>query len=401
MTSITSAYRIEDLIADRAKPLAPPSYVTELTQISNVSFAYGLVDPELFPQADLAAAAAAVLQEQTNASLNYGPPAAQLVEQIILRLQGQGISASSQQVLVSYGSSQILALLLDVFIEPGDVVIIEGPSFLGAVGKFAEAGARLITVPVDALGMNIDALEMVLKQLSSQNIRPKFIYTIPTFHNPTGTTMPLDRRKKLLALAAHYGVLIVEDDAYGDLRFRGESVPTLASLDQEGWVLYVSTFSKIIAPGIRLGWAYGNPAVIERLGMFRSEGPSGPFMTHMVARFCADGKLEPHLQRLVTHYREKCDRMLGAIDRAFPTDVTATRPEGGFFVWCHLPPHLQASTLLAAANRRGVGFMAGTRCYTNGQGEDAIRLSFSFQPINKIEAGIIALGEVMHELISH
>ncbi|MBN4004505.1 PLP-dependent aminotransferase family protein [Nostoc sp. LPT] len=395
MASTTSVYQIADLFAERARNLTPPTYGTELTKIITVSFAYGLADPILFPHADLAAASAAVLAQEAPIALNYGPPSAQLYEQIILRLQAQGISADRDRLIVGYGSGQILGLLPDVFVEPGDVVIVEGPTFLGVVNRFVQAGARLITIPVDELGMDVDALEETLSDLKKQGIRPRFIYTIPTFHNPTGATMPLSRREKLVALAAEYGVLVVEDDAYSDLRFQGEVVPSLASLDKEGWVLYVNTFSKIIAPGIRLGWACGDPAIIERLAMFKSEGPVGPFVSHVVGRYCATGKLDYHIQELIAWYKHKCNLLLEAIAQEFPSDVVALRPDGGFFVWCKFPPDISATALLTAANEQGISFLPGTRCYANGQGDDAIRLAFSFQPTKKIVEGIATLGAVL------
>ncbi|WP_448265155.1 aminotransferase-like domain-containing protein [Nostoc sp. DSM 114159] len=397
MASTTSAYQIADLFAERARNLTPPTYGTELTKIITVSFAYGLADPILFPHADLSAASAAVLAEEAPLALNYGPPSAQLYEQIILRLQAQGISANRDRVIIGYGSGQILGLLPDVFLEPGDVVIVEGPTFLGVVNRFVQAGARLITIPVDEMGMDVDALEETLSDLKKRGIRPRFIYTIPTFHNPTGSTMPLSRRQKLVALAAEYGVLVVEDDAYSDLRFQGEVVPSLASLDKEGWVLYVNTFSKIIAPGIRLGWACGDPAIIERLAMFKSEGPVGPFVSHVVGRYCATGKLDRHIQELIACYKHKCNLLLEAIAQEFPSDVVALRPDGGFFVWCKLPPDISAKALLIAANEHGISFLPGTRCYANGQGDDAIRLAFSFQPTKKIVEGIATLGAVLRE----
>ncbi|WP_341529769.1 PLP-dependent aminotransferase family protein [Nostoc sp. UHCC 0302] len=394
----TPAYRIADLFAARAKNIAPPTYGTELTKIITVSFAYGLADPTLFPHDDLAAASAEVLTKEAPTALNYGPPAAQLYEQIILRLQAQGITADRDRILIGYGSGQILGLLPDVFVEPGDVVIVEGPTFLGVVTRFVSAGAKIITIPVDELGMDVDALEATLIDLQKQGIRPRFIYTIPTFHNPTGVTMPLSRRQKLVALAAEYGVLVVEDDAYSDLRFRGETVPTLASLDKAGWVLYVSTFSKIIVPGVRLGWACGAPPIIERLAMFKSEGPVGPFISHVIARYCAAGKLDAHIQKLVASYQHKCDVMLEAIAHEFPSDVIALRPDGGFFVWCKLPADISAKTLLNASGEHGVTFLPGTRCYTNGEGDDAIRLAFSYQPTEKIVEGIATLGAVLRQL---
>ena len=397
MAATTPAYRIADLFAERARNIAPPTYSTELTKIATVSFTYGLADPILFPHAHLAAASAAVLAEEAPIALNYGPPSAQLYEQIILRLQAKGITTDRDRLIIGYGSGQILGLLPDVFVEPGDVVIVEGPTFLGVVVRFVQAGARVISIPVDELGMDVDALEVTLSDLKKQGIRPRFIYTIPTFHNPTGTTMPLFRRQKLVALAAEYGVVVIEDDAYSDLRFQGETVPPLATLDKEGWVLYVSTFSKIIAPGIRLGWACGDPAIIERLAMFKSEGPVGPFVSHVVARYCATGKLDNHIQELIACYKHKCNLLLEAIAQEFPSDIVALRPDGGFFVWCKLPSDISAKALLMAASEHGVSFLPGTRCYANGEGDDAIRLAFSFQPTQKIVEGIATLGEVLRE----
>src|SRR5439155_3432177 len=187
----------------------------------------------------------------------------------------------------------------------------------------------LVTAPTEAQGMEVEALEQSLRDLRAQGIRPKFIYSIPTFHNPTGATMPLDRRQRLVALGAEYGVVIVEDDAYGDLRFEGQPLPNLAMLDQEGWVIRISTFSKILAPGVRMGWAYARPEIIERLAKFKVEGSSGPFLTRVIARYCADGRLEAHIQELIALYRHKRDVMLAAIAREFPAGVTALRPEGG------------------------------------------------------------------------
>jgi 2-aminoadipate transaminase len=237
---------LDDLFAARARDIPAALYgPAPSRRTTRISFDYGLADPDLFPRADLLAATAAVLEEDAAAALNYGPSFAGLRDQVVARMRAQGVEAEDDGVLLSYGSSQILGLLHQVFVDPGDVVLIEGPKFLGAVHHFADAGARLITVPTDAQGLDVDALESILNDLRRQNIRPKFIYAIPTFQNPTGTTMPLARRQKLVALAAEYGVVVVEDDAYGDLRFEGQPQPVLAALDQEGWVIRVGTFSKI------------------------------------------------------------------------------------------------------------------------------------------------------------
>jgi 2-aminoadipate transaminase len=339
-----------------------------------------------------------VLDHDADLALNYGPAYAGLREQLVTRLRTQGVEAEDNNLLVSYGSGQILALLPQVFIDPGDVVLIEGPSFMGAVRQFSTAGARLVTVPTDVQGMDVDALEQSLRDLRAQGIRPKFIYSIPTFHNPTGATMPLARRQKLVALGAEYGVVIVEDDAYGDLRFEGQALPNLAALDQEGWVIRVGTFSKILAPGVRMGWAYARPEIIERLAMFKAEGSSGPFLTRVIARYCAEGRLEAHIEELITLYRHKRDVMLDAITHEFPAEVITHKPEGGFFVWCKLPPGMQATKLLSLAEAHGATFLAGTRCFANGEGDDAIRLAFSFLPAEQIEEGVARIGAAMREI---
>jgi 2-aminoadipate transaminase len=390
---------MDDLFAARARSVPPPMYGPAGARGADmISFAYGLADPDLFPNDDLVAATAEVLAHDAPAALNYGPSYLGLRDQIVARLRAQGVEAEDDQVLVSYGSGQILGLLPEVFVDPGDAVLIEGPSFMGAVRHFSDAGARLITIPTDAQGMDVDALEQTLIDLRRQSVRPKFIYTIPTFHNPTGATMPLDRRQRLVALAAEYGVVVVEDDAYGDLRFEGEPLPILAALDQDGWVIRVCTFSKILAPGVRMGWAYARPEVIARLAKFKTEGSSGPFLTRVVARYCADGRLEAHIKDLNALYRHKRDVMLDAIAREFPAGASALRPQGGFFVWCRLPEGMSATALLPLAEARGATFLPGTRCFANGQGDDAIRLAFSFLPAEQIETGIARIGAAMHEL---
>lgn len=307
--------------------------------------------------------------------------------------------AQPENLLIGYGSGQILGLLPQVFVEPGDVVIVEGPTFMGAVSRFAAAGARLISIPVDGEGMVVDRLEEVLRDLARQGIRPRFVYTIPTFQNPKGCTLSGPRRQKLVQLAAEYGVVVVEDEAYYDLRFAGDPLPSLASLDQEGWVLHVGTFSKIVVPGVRVGWACGHPEIIRRLEMFRSEGSLGPFLGRVVARYCGEGRLQSHIQLLTRRYREKCQVMLEAIAQYFPPEVKVEAPGGGFFVWCELPPFLSASTLLQATRALGVTFLPGTHCFADGQGDHALRLAFSYQPEERIVSGIQIIGEQLHRLM--
>lgn len=385
---------LSDLFAARAKSIGPGQIWPDGPQ-GVISLSYGFAGPEMFPVEALTTATAEVLAEDTDGALNYGQSYAGLVEFVAARLRSQGTQTQFDNVLLTYGSSQVLALLPQILVDPGDVVIVEGPTFMGAVKNFLLGGAKLITIPVDQDGMDLDLLEQTLRDLASQNIRPKFIYTIPTFQNPSGTDMPLARRKRLVGLAAQYGVLIVEDDAYGDLRFEGESKPRLAALDTEGWVLHVGTFSKIVAPGIRMGWAAGPKAVIERLSHFKLEGSSGPFQTRLVERFCADGRLDAHIKLLNAGYRKKRDLMLATIAREFPSDVIAPKPDGGFFIWAKLPEGLSARTIAKKAEELGVAFVPGTGFYANGQGDDAMRLAFSYQSEERIIDGITRLGQAI------
>lgn len=388
----------DSLFAQRARDVRPPMYGPNQPARSHlISLTYGFADPALFPSTDLAAATAEVLERDAAEALNYGPAFAGLQTFIVERLRTQGINASDENILLSYGSGQILGLLPQVFIDPGDTVIIEGPTFMGAVRHFADSGARLVTVPIDADGLQVDALEDVLETLRRDAVQPKFIYTIPTFQNPTGTTLPLERRHKLLQLAAAHNVIVVEDDAYGDLRFEGESVPSLAALDTNGLVIRIGTFSKILAPGVRTGWAYAHPNIIARLAAFKTEGANGPFLTRMVARFCAKGRLDVHIEALNGLYRRKRDVMLAAIARDLP-EVTAERPNGGFFVWCRLPHGVSANALLEQAEAAGASFLPGGRCFANGEGDDTIRLAFSFQPVEQIEVAIARIGKALRSL---
>jgi 2-aminoadipate transaminase len=398
MTTEAIRPSLDDLFSARARENRPAQIWPDGPS-GVISLSYGFAAPEKFPVEAMVTATSEVLHEDTDGALNYGESYHGLVELLANRLQGQGMAVTDQNVLISYGSSQVLALLPQVLVDPGDVVIIEGPSFMGAVKNFLIGGAKLVTVPVNHDGIDLDILEQTLRDLRAQQIRPKFIYTIPTFQNPSGTDMPLARRKRLVALAEEYGVLLVEDDAYGDLRFEGDPMPRLAALNSE-WVVHVGTFSKIMAPGVRMGWAAGPKSVIDRLKTFKLEGSSGPFMTRLVERFCADGRLDAHIADLNQTYRRKRDLMLATIKAEFPDDVLAPKPDGGFFIWAKLPEGLSATAIARRAGEFGVAFVPGTGFYANGQGDDAMRLAFSYQSEERIVEGIKRLGQAIRAVRS-
>jgi 2-aminoadipate transaminase len=394
-------HRLSDLFAQRAQIYAAPSFGSEIPGPVPLltSFAFGLADPSLFPTQALAAASEAVLIETGADVLNYGSTHEALIEQVLQIMAERGVTATAEQVVISHGSGQLLALLPHVFVEPGDVVLVEGPTFMGAVGRFAAAGARLLSIPVDEAGMDVEILEHHLRGLARQGIRPRFIYTIPTFHNPKGSCLSLERRSRLVALAAHYGVVVVEDDAYYDLRFEGDPLPTLAELDQEGWVLHIGTFSKIVAPGLRVGWGCGSPELVKRLDMFRTEGSLGRYLGRLVAAFCANGQLKHHIQSLKQGYRHKRDVMMEAIRQYFPDQVRVTLPEGGFFIWVELPGQIDAQAVLTATRAQGVTFLPGSRCYAEPAGDHALRLAFSYQPPERILEGIGVIGSTLKSML--
>ncbi len=390
--------QLSDLFTPQMRDIPPPMWGPgPAGDIPLITLAFGDADPSMFPHAELLGAVENALADDIDGALNYGPTYAGLVGLAAERLRRRGIAATEQNTLVTYGSSQIIGLLPQVLIEPGDTVIVEAPSFLGAVMQFRRSGARLVGVPVDAAGMDVEALATTLAELRARGVRPKFIYTIPTFQNPTGATMSLERRRRLLGLAVEHGVLVVEDDAYSDLRFRGEDVPPIAALDTEGWVIHLRTFSKILAPGVRLGWASGPQALIDRLSYWKVEGSSGPFMTRVVARYAADGRLDGHIDELRARYGAKCDLMLDALARELP-GAQMVRPDGGFFIWLRLPPGVSATALVPAAVAHGVEVLAGPRCFADGSGDEYIRLAFSYAGEEQIVEGVARLGRALRSI---
>lgn len=389
--------KLEDLFAERARDARTVSWGDD-PEGDVVSLAFGLADPALFPREELIEAAAAVTAYEGGRMLNYAGPDERLIEQIVARLRREGVDAHANQVVLGYGSSEILHVLPLVLVEPGDTVIVEAPTFVGAVGRFAASGARLIGVPVGPLGMDLDALEQALEALKAASQRAKFMYVIPTFQNPTGTTMPLAQRERLVGLAAAYGTLIVEDDAYGELRFQGEHLPPLAALSSE-WVLRVSTFSKLLAPGLRMGYAHGPLPLIQRLAAFKTSGGSGPFLTAMVASYSANGRLDAHIEELRALYARKCAAMIEAIKREFPAGVSYLVPDGGFFIWCTLPAGVSGTALAEHAIACGVEILPGARCYAGGGVDNSFRLAFSQQPEERIVEGIARLGKAIRDMI--
>ncbi len=310
-------------------------------------------------------------------------------------LRGDGVNCEAVDILPVQGGSQAFDLLLKALIDPGDVVLCESPTFLGAIQAMREYNARLVDMPMDGEGVIVEAAEELIRKH-----HPKMMYVIPTFQNPTGITLSLERRRALAALAAKYGVVIAEDDPYRDLRYSGEPLPPIQSFDEEGWVVYMSSFSKYIAPGLRLGAAaVKNPMLLRKMVIGKqSADVHSPLLNQAVVdAYLRQGLMPGHLKRICGDYRRQLDAMLAGF-RYFPDGTTHTVPQGGLFVWAELPEGMDGLAAFHAAVEAGVAFVPGTHFYPDGGHENTLRLNFSMCDIPTIEAGMEKLGRVLTEM---
>jgi len=349
----------------------------------------------LFPIDEYRRAFEWVLETDGAQALQYGPSEGYRPLRALLadRLSGFGMSCEPDDILITNGSQQALDLIGKVFLEPGDSVLVEKPTYLGALQAFNQYEPTYVTVPMDDDGMLVDDVEQLLfHQRTAQSI--KFIYTVPNFQNPTGRTMSLKRRRRLVALASRFGVPIVEDDPYGELRYDGQALPTLKALDTGGSVIYLGTFSKILAPGFRLGWILACPEIMETLlhGKQPSDlhtGMAQQMATYQVAK---DGFVDRHVEHVKNFYRERRDVMLRAIEEHFPAEVHYTRPAGGLFVWVELPRYIDTRELLIDAIQAKVAFVPGQGFHPDLSGTNTMRLNFSNVPPDQLREGIRRLG---------
>jgi 2-aminoadipate transaminase len=365
--------------------------VTERPDI--LSFAGGLPAPELFPAEALARAHAEVFASQSGAALQYSTteghrPLREWISQDMLR---RGLPCSVEQILITHGSQQGIDLVSKILLDPGDAVLVEDPTYLAALQTFAGFEAQVMPVDSDDQGMRVDSAEKALR-----TVRPKFIYLVPTFHNPKGTTLSPERREALVELAARHQVPILEDDPYSELRYSGEPLPPLASY-RLGSVVYLSTFSKTLAPGLRLGWVVAPEEVIRTLTVAKqaSDLHTSTLEQSAVAKLLETFDLRAHLGRLRHTYGARRDTMLAALKEELPVGCRWTHPEGGLFLWLQLPMGVRAQTLLEDALREKVAFVPGGPFCLRPQARDHIRLNFSNQPPTLIAEGIKRLGRCL------
>lgn len=370
-----------------------------------ISFAGGLPAPEAFPLAELNKAMQRVLAEEDGAAFQYSSTDGYLPlrEMIARHTTRYGLNITPENILITSGSQQGLDLLGRIFVNRGDRIVVEAPTYLGALQAWNAYGAEYVTVPVDDEGMKMDALEAALRT------GPKFIYALPNFQNPAGVTLSYARRVQLIELANHYGVPIIEDDPYGQLRYEGKHIPALAVLDTDGRedcgtcyhgnVIYLSTFSKLLAPGLRVAWMVAEPKVIHKLLQSKqgADLQTATFNQMLVYHVARDGFLDQHIKALRDLYRTRRDAMLTALSEHFPPEVQWTRPQGGLFLWATLPEEMDSTALLRDALEEGVAFVPGAPFYACGGGGNTMRLNFSNASAEQIYEGITRLGQVIEK----
>ncbi len=381
---------------------AQPSVVREILKVAErpdiLSFAGGLPAPELFPVEAIAQAHAEVFAEEGRFALQYSSTegVAVLRAWLVDRLTSHGIPAEVESTLVTHGSQQGIDLAGRVLINTGTVVAVESPSYLAALQAFAGYGARFVTVDSDDNGMDVDDLERICQ---AQPVR--VVYLVSCFQNPKGTTMALDRRIKLLELAERYDFAIIEDDPYGELRFRGQHLPSIAALDDSGRVVRLGSFSKTLAPGMRLGFVTGPKEVIRAMAVAKQacDLHTSTLSQRVVARLLRNFDYEAHLTGLRATYGHRCEVMLQGLDAHMPPGTRWTRPEGGMFVWLQLPDDLAAEDLFAAAIAEKVAFVPGSGFFANEKRHDFMRLNFSNCQPAAIAEGMARLGRVVQRAL--
>src|SRR3954462_13250691 len=368
-----------------------------------ISLATGLPDRTTFPAEDFAMLMSRVAVDSSAAALQYGPTDGldDVRRCIVQVMAAEGTIVETDDVMVTTGGQQVIDLVCRAFLDPGDVVVAEAPTYPGAVPCFNSYEADVVQIEMDDHGMRIDVLEATLTRLREEGRRPKFIYTIPNFQNPGGVTMSLERRHALVRIANEQELVILEDNPYGLLRYEGEPLPTLYSLDGGRYVVYAGTFSKILSPGVRLGWAVAPPPVYEKLNLGKqgSDLCSSSFSQAFVAAYFANARWQDYLGALREVYRRRRDVLLDALAEFFPREAEWTVPQGGLFIWATLPDLIDTTDLLARALEECVAFVPGRAAFLDGRGGSSMRLNFSGVVEDDIREGVRRIGGVVREAV--
>ena len=388
-TTVMNSSAMRDLMA-----------LTERPEV--ISLAGGLPDTSTFPPDSYAALMGTVAARACARALQYGPTEGLEAIKDCVRevMAAEGMNIDRGEVLVTSGGQQVIDLVCKTLLDPGDVVVCEAPTYPGAVPTFCSYQAEVVHVAMDDDGMRIDELEQTLARLEGAGRRPKFIYTVPNFHNPAGVTLSGARRHELVRIASEREVLVLEDNPYGMLRYEGPSFPALRSLSEE-FVIYAGTFSKILSPGVRLGWAAAPGPVLEKMniGKQASDLCSSSISQYFVCAYFEAGPWQQYVHSLIEMYRRRRDAMLDALAEHLPHEAYWTHPRGGLFIWVTLPDYIDTTDLLARALEERVAFVPGRAAFVDGRGGSSMRLNFSGVDQEQIREGIRRLGEVIGEQV--
>jgi 2-aminoadipate transaminase len=382
------------------------SEIRELLKLTRlpetISFGGGLPDPAIFPYDAVRAAATRAIDERGRLALQYSPTEGEpfLKEQLAAFMIRHGESnIDPQNTLVVSSSQQGLDLLGKVFIDPGDPIIVERPTYIGALQAFRAFDADFQGVEMDDCGIVPAEVEKIVMRLGDRGRKPKFIYVIPDFQNPSGITLSLERRKELLEIAAKYDLLIIEDSPYGELRFAGEPLPSLLSMDSDGRVLQMKTFSKIFCPGLRLGWIVGPSPVIDKLVVAKqgTDLCTSAFVSIVAGYLLADGHVDRQIEIARNLYRRKRTVMLDSLEKLMPQGegVSWSKPEGGMFLWLRLPEYMDATEMIAEAVEQKVAYVIGSGFFHDGSGKNTMRLNYSYPTEEQIVRGIGRLSRII------
>jgi 2-aminoadipate transaminase len=397
--------RYAALFAERTKVMKSSAMrdLMALTERDDViSLAGGLPDTSTFPPDSYASVMSTVAANSCSRALQYGPTEGlAVVKRCISEVMlAEGMEADEDEMLVTTGAQQVIDLVCKTLLDPGDVVVCEAPTYPGAVPTFSTYQAKVVQVTMDRDGMRTDELETTLDALEGEGHRPKFIYTVPNFHNPAGVTMSLERRHELVRIASERELLVLEDNPYGLLRYEGSPLPTLRSLDDE-FIVYAGTFSKILSPGVRLGWACAPAPVLAKMNLGKQAADlcSSSISQYFVSAYFESGPWEEYVRSVNEIYRRRRDVMLDALAEDFPREAEWTHPEGGLFIWATLPDYIDTTDLLARALEDHVAFVPGRAAFVDGRGGSAMRLNFSGVGEDDIREGIRRIGEVVREQV--
>lgn len=380
---------IRDLLAVTARP-------------DIISLAGGLPCTETFRMEKVTEAAREVMSKEGPAALQYGPSEGHegLKKHIVNLMAEDKIKVDTEDLIITNGAQQALDLLGKIFIDSGSKVLVEAPSYVGALNAFVAYEGEMVATPLDDDGLQVDVLERKLAELKKKSEETRFVYVVPNFHNPAGVTLSLKRRRKLLRLAKEYDLLVVEDNPYGRLRYEGEDLPSLRSLEDS--VIYLGTFSKIFSPGFRLGWVIAPHPILERLIHAKQAADlcSSSFSQRVVESYFTHNLWKKHVGGLIGTYRRRRDAMLEALKEFFPPAAKWTKPQGGLFVWATLPEHIDTTEMLAEAISQKVAYVPGRAFYADGSGANKMRLCFSYAKEEVIREGIKRLGKVIKQRIA-